>query len=214
MAYAQTLSLQPAYFYDAARGRDTRLGEAAAVLALSWAIALCARVSIPLPFTPVPLTGSTLGVLLEGRAFHRLRLRLVDSGVAAPPGPRRARGAGERTVVVSHQRVGVSPARGARSRDPEGDSPRVAGGRLVARPHDRGASESRSGPAKPHGQGPSSGSGGSLPRRDRGGPRPHPRHRRCQPAQRQGLRETREPVAVLIRGLAPGAVPGLASERT
>jgi biotin transport system substrate-specific component len=29
-------------------------------------IALCARVTIPLPFSPVPITGQTLAVLLTG----------------------------------------------------------------------------------------------------------------------------------------------------
>ncbi len=36
------------------------------VVAASLAIALCAQISIPLPLTPVPLAGSTLGVLLAG----------------------------------------------------------------------------------------------------------------------------------------------------
>ncbi len=43
-----------------------RLADAAAVTAMSWLIALCAQAAIPLPFTPVPLTGSTLGVLYAG----------------------------------------------------------------------------------------------------------------------------------------------------
>ena len=33
------------------------------VLGASFLIALCAQITIPLPFTPVPLTGSTFGVL-------------------------------------------------------------------------------------------------------------------------------------------------------
>jgi len=36
------------------------------VLAGSLFVALCAQISIPLPFTPVPLSGQTLGVLLTG----------------------------------------------------------------------------------------------------------------------------------------------------
>ncbi len=38
------------------------------VLALlgSWFVALCAQISIPLGFTPVPITGQTLGVMLAG----------------------------------------------------------------------------------------------------------------------------------------------------
>jgi biotin transport system substrate-specific component len=43
---------------------------AASSLGLVWAmslvIALCAQISVPLPFTPVPLTGTTLGVLYAG----------------------------------------------------------------------------------------------------------------------------------------------------
>ena len=39
---------------------------ALAVAVMSLVIALCAQVSVPLPFTPVPLTGSTLGVLCAG----------------------------------------------------------------------------------------------------------------------------------------------------
>ncbi|MDE2312569.1 MAG: biotin transporter BioY [Elusimicrobia bacterium] len=36
------------------------------VVAVSFIIALCAQIAIALPFTPVPLSGSTLGVLLAG----------------------------------------------------------------------------------------------------------------------------------------------------
>jgi biotin transport system substrate-specific component len=36
------------------------------VLAGSWFVALTAQISIPLPFSPVPITGQTLGVLLVG----------------------------------------------------------------------------------------------------------------------------------------------------
>jgi biotin transport system substrate-specific component len=42
---------------------------AIAVLAGAAAIAGLAQVSVPLPFTPVPLTGQTLGVLLVGAAY-------------------------------------------------------------------------------------------------------------------------------------------------
>ena len=34
-------------------------------------IGLCAQISVPLPFTPVPLTGQTLGVMLVGGALGR-----------------------------------------------------------------------------------------------------------------------------------------------
>lgn len=36
------------------------------VAGMSLFIALCAQIRVPLPFTPVPLTGSTLGVLYAG----------------------------------------------------------------------------------------------------------------------------------------------------
>lgn len=36
------------------------------VIGCSWLVALGARISIPLPFTPVPVTGQTLAVLLSG----------------------------------------------------------------------------------------------------------------------------------------------------
>jgi biotin transport system substrate-specific component len=40
--------------------------DAALVVGGSLFVALCARITIPLPFSPVPLTGQTLGVLLAG----------------------------------------------------------------------------------------------------------------------------------------------------
>jgi biotin transport system substrate-specific component len=45
---------------------STLVLDGALVVAMSLVIALCAQVSIPLPFTPVPLTGQTLGVLYAG----------------------------------------------------------------------------------------------------------------------------------------------------
>ena len=56
MTYAQTLPTHGGVFYDAAWGRDSVLSDTAAVVIMSWAIALCARICIPLPLTPVPLT--------------------------------------------------------------------------------------------------------------------------------------------------------------
>ncbi len=40
--------------------------DAAAVAVASLFIAVCAQIEIPLPFTPVPVTGQTLGVLYAG----------------------------------------------------------------------------------------------------------------------------------------------------
>lgn len=44
-------------------------GQVTLVVAGSLLVALLAQVSIPLPFTPVPVTGQTLGVLLVGGAL-------------------------------------------------------------------------------------------------------------------------------------------------
>ena len=46
---------------SAALGRDALL-----VLLFSLLTALCAQVSVPLPFSPVPVTGQTFAVLLSG----------------------------------------------------------------------------------------------------------------------------------------------------
>jgi biotin transport system substrate-specific component len=66
-------------------GRDLSL-----VLAGSLFVALLAQVSIPLPFTPVPLTGQTLGVLLVGAAlgsrlgFLALLAYLLEGALGLP----------------------------------------------------------------------------------------------------------------------------------
>lgn len=44
----------------------SKAADAAVILVMSWAIALCAQIYVVLPQTPVPLTGSTLGVLYAG----------------------------------------------------------------------------------------------------------------------------------------------------
>ncbi len=44
----------------------TIVRQIALILAGSWLVALAAQVSIPLPFTPVPITGQTFGVALVG----------------------------------------------------------------------------------------------------------------------------------------------------
>jgi biotin transport system substrate-specific component len=62
----------------------------AIVIAASFFVALCARLTIPLPFTPVPLTLQNLGVLLVGltlgprRGFAALALYLAE-GMAGMP---------------------------------------------------------------------------------------------------------------------------------
>src|SRR5713226_2138406 len=58
--------------------------QAAIVIAASLFVALCARVTVPLPFTPVPLTLQNFGVLAVGlllgsrRGFAALALYLVE----------------------------------------------------------------------------------------------------------------------------------------
>jgi biotin transport system substrate-specific component len=62
----------------------------ALVLGGSLVVALCARVALPLPFTPVPLTLQNFGVLLVGlllgskRGFAALALYLAEGAVGMP----------------------------------------------------------------------------------------------------------------------------------
>ncbi len=60
------------------------------VIAASFFVALCARVTVPLPFTPVPLTLQNFGVLLVAlglggrRGFAALVLYLVEGASGLP----------------------------------------------------------------------------------------------------------------------------------
>jgi biotin transport system substrate-specific component len=64
--------------------------QAAIVIGASLFVALCARVTLPLPFTPVPLTLQNFGVLLVGltlgsrRGFAALILYLVEGASGMP----------------------------------------------------------------------------------------------------------------------------------
>lgn len=64
--------------------------QVALVVGASLFVALCARVTLPLPFTPVPLTLQNFGVLLVGltlgsrRGFAALALYLVEGAVGIP----------------------------------------------------------------------------------------------------------------------------------
>src|ERR1700726_4572539 len=64
--------------------------QAAIVVGASLFVAVCARVTVPLPFTPVPLTLQNCGVLLVGltlgsrRGFAALLLYLIE-GMAGMP---------------------------------------------------------------------------------------------------------------------------------
>ena len=63
---------------------------ASIVIAASLFVALCARVSVPLPFTPIPLTLQNFGVLTVGlllgsrRGFAALTLYLVEGAFGFP----------------------------------------------------------------------------------------------------------------------------------
>ncbi len=64
--------------------------QAAIVIAASLFVALCARVTVPLPFTPVPLTLQNFGVLAVGlalgsrRGFAALALYLIEGACGMP----------------------------------------------------------------------------------------------------------------------------------
>jgi biotin transport system substrate-specific component len=86
----QTLDAERARVPEAAR-------QVALVVGASLFVALCARITIPLPFTPVPLTVQNFGVLLVGlllgsrRGFAALALYLTEGAfgmpVFSPTGP-------------------------------------------------------------------------------------------------------------------------------
>jgi len=67
-----------------------RVRQIALVVAGSLLVAVCARITIPLPFTPVPLTLQNLGVLLVGlllgsrRGFAALTLYLAEGAMGIP----------------------------------------------------------------------------------------------------------------------------------
>src|ERR1039458_8132233 len=64
--------------------------QAAIVITASLFVALCARVTVPLPFTPVPLTLQNFGVLAVGlllgsrRGFAALSLYLIEGAFGMP----------------------------------------------------------------------------------------------------------------------------------
>lgn len=79
----QTLSAQHERGSEAVR-------QVAIVVGASLFVALCARITIPLPFTPVPLTLQNFGVLLVGlllgskRGFAALALYLAEGAIGMP----------------------------------------------------------------------------------------------------------------------------------
>ncbi len=68
----------------------TWLREGTLLLLFSGFIALCAQITIPLPFSAVPLTGQTLGVLVTGallggrRGTLVLLVYLVEGAIGLP----------------------------------------------------------------------------------------------------------------------------------
>lgn len=84
------MSARAATLQQAAFPRAGRLADALAVLAGVALISVSAQVSIPLPFTPVPITGQTFSVLLVGAALGTARggtsgLLYVAIGAAGAP---------------------------------------------------------------------------------------------------------------------------------
>jgi biotin transport system substrate-specific component len=79
----QTLSTPQERVFEAAR-------QVALVVGGSLLVALCARITIPLPGTPVPLTVQNFGVLLVGlllgsrRGFAALALYLAEGAMGMP----------------------------------------------------------------------------------------------------------------------------------
>lgn len=75
----------------ASQGRSVEVArQVALVVGASLFLALCARITIPLPFTPVPLTVQNLGVLLVGmllgskRGLAALLLYLAEGAIGLP----------------------------------------------------------------------------------------------------------------------------------
>jgi biotin transport system substrate-specific component len=71
-------------------GRAGTRADVLYVLAAAGLIALCAQIAIPLPFTPVPVTGQTFAVVLSGAALGAVRggagaLLYLLAGIAGAP---------------------------------------------------------------------------------------------------------------------------------
>jgi biotin transport system substrate-specific component len=79
----QTIGSQQERVFEAAR-------QVAIVVSASLFVAVCAHITIPLPFTPVPLTVQNFGVLLVGlllgsrRGFAALVLYLAEGAMGMP----------------------------------------------------------------------------------------------------------------------------------
>lgn len=67
--YPRKQALADAFFPAELTGSISIIKNLSLIIAFSLFIALCAQIAIPLPFTAVPLTFQTLGVLLTGAAL-------------------------------------------------------------------------------------------------------------------------------------------------
>ena len=79
-----------AEFFDANEGVLRLAGQIGRVVGASLFVACCARVSLPLPFTPIPLTLANFGVLVVGLmlgarlGFLALTLYLIEGATGLP----------------------------------------------------------------------------------------------------------------------------------
>lgn len=89
----QAITVEAEDFGQQSRPMDRRrewAKQAAIVIVASLFVALCARVTVPLPITPVPLTLQNFGVLTVGlllgsrRGFAALTLYLVEGAFGLP----------------------------------------------------------------------------------------------------------------------------------
>ena len=80
----------PGFFTAFQQADRTLAGKAMLAVSASLFVALCAHVSVPLPWTPVPLTLSNMGVILVGlaltpaTAFAALALYLAEGAAGLP----------------------------------------------------------------------------------------------------------------------------------
>lgn len=83
-------TLAPTLYLRAFPRASERLRDVTLVLLGSWLVALFAQVEVPLPFSPVPITGQTFAVLLVGASLGSKRgaaamLAYIAQGAAGLP---------------------------------------------------------------------------------------------------------------------------------
>jgi biotin transport system substrate-specific component len=88
---SSTLSSSTGFAQGSVRSfAQSKLGRATVIVSATAFIAVCAHISVPLPFTPVPLTMQDLAVLLVGLAlgpvdgFAALALYLAEGAAGMP----------------------------------------------------------------------------------------------------------------------------------